>query len=244
MKKAIASMVAVMATAAAFAAANDMLITFSTKGDDTYADGSYVLDGERYALCWSTDFSKFSIGADGVATGGKIVVAPPVAKNRRCPTVVFEIDAAKAATEYSGGSFAIYLLDTRRYADGKVVGLAGGATSINAAGAAGGTVSVSTGAAPTSIDTSSAVAASAETALPSGVPQPTVTKIDVEGGFVYVKVKGTVPYLAYSLKESSTPGGEMAGTDSAQSGAALQDEEITLITPAKNGGAFLRVGRK
>ena len=30
----------------------------------------------------------------------------------------------------------------------------------------------------------------------------------------------------------------------AQSGADSQDKEITLVAPAKEGGAFLKVGRK
>ena len=44
--------------------------------------------------------------------------------------------------------------------------------------------------------------------------------------------------------ESATPGGEGAATDAAQSGADSQDKEITLVTPVKEGGAFLKVGRK
>ena len=68
---------------AAFGAANDARISFSTKGPDTYADGTTVLDGECYALCWSKDFANFAIKADGTAEVGAesvdgevILVAP------------------------------------------------------------------------------------------------------------------------------------------------------------------------
>lgn len=243
MKKTIILFAAAAFSGVVFAAANDVLITFSTKGPDKYADGSYVLDGERYALCWSTDFSKFSIGANGAATGGKILLSAPVAKNWRCPTVVFEVNAKKAATEYAGGSYAVYLLDTRKYADGQVVGLAGGTSSINAADAVGAALSVGVGSAA-SIAASSSAVASTGTAVPADVPQPEITGIRIHDGNVYVTVKGTVPFLAYSLAESATPGGEGAATDAAQSGADSQDKEITLVTPVKEGGAFLKVGRK
>ena len=49
MKKLLFTMV-VAAFGAAFGAANDTILVFSTKGPDTYADGTSVLDGERYAL--------------------------------------------------------------------------------------------------------------------------------------------------------------------------------------------------
>ena len=67
MKKLSISMIAVAMSLAAFAAANDALIKFSSKGPDKYADGATVLDGEYYALCWSKDFSQFAINADGTA---------------------------------------------------------------------------------------------------------------------------------------------------------------------------------
>ena len=243
MKKTITLFAAAALSGAAFAAANDVLITFSTKGPDKYADGSYVLDGERYALCWSKDFSQFSIGANGVATGGKIVLSAPVAKDRRCPTIVFEVNAKKAATEYAGGSYAVYMLDTRKYADGQVVGLAGGTSAVNASGAVGAELKVGVGNVA-SLATSSAASAGTGTAVPADVPQPEITGIRVLDGNVYVTVKGTVPFLAYSLTESATPDGKGAATAAAQSGADSQDDEITLVAPAKEGGAFLKVGRK
>ena len=124
MTKKTISMVAALAFAgAALAAANDALIAFSTPGVDTYADGTPVLDGECYALVHlDAGEAGFSLAADGTATGGEIVLAAPVAKGGRCPKVMFEVDAKDVETKYKGGSWRVYLLDTRRWgADGRAV---------------------------------------------------------------------------------------------------------------------------
>lgn len=96
----------------AFAAANDILISFSTPGPDTYKDGSTVLDGECYALVFSTNgAADVEIKANGSCTeGNEIVLVAPLAKGGKCPAVVFELpnDA-----KYAKGTFAVYLLDTR-----------------------------------------------------------------------------------------------------------------------------------
>ena len=84
---------------AAFAAQNDALVSFSTKGPDAYADGTTVLDGECYALVWlQNGASGLTVAADGTATGGEIVLAAPIAKGGRYPSVVFEVDARDMAT--------------------------------------------------------------------------------------------------------------------------------------------------
>ena len=118
--KNILAAAAVLSSAAAFSAANDALVSFSSKGPDAYADGTTVLDGECYALVWMANgASGLSVAADGSATGGEIVLAAPVAKGGRCPKVVFEVDAGDMKTKYQGGSWGVYLLDTRRWgADG------------------------------------------------------------------------------------------------------------------------------
>ena len=245
MKKLSISMIAVAMSLAAFAAANDALIKFSSKGPDKYADGATVLDGEYYALCWSKDFSQFAINADGTASGGAIVLKASLAKGGRCPTVMFEVNAGDIATKYAGGTFAVYMLDTRKYSKGAVAGLAGSASVVNASGSVGSTIKV--GAAslatfPGSGDVK-AVAATAS-ALPADVPQPQITGIKVADGYVQVTVKGTVPFLAYGLSQGDTPGSFDAVEGVAESGATGVDDEITLMTPAKEGGAFFKVGRK
>ena len=105
----------ILVTSLAFGAENDTILTFSTQGPDTYGDGSTVLDGERYALVWVKDGAEFAgLTADckPLADTTKVIAVAPLAKGGKCPETVFEIDADYAET-LKGGSFALYLLDTR-----------------------------------------------------------------------------------------------------------------------------------
>ena len=54
MKKTIAVLLAI-SSAAVFAGANDLLVTFSTPGTDKYADGKTVLEGETYGLFYTDE---------------------------------------------------------------------------------------------------------------------------------------------------------------------------------------------
>ena len=237
MKKLITLGFAALAAGATFAAANDLLITFSTPGPDTYADGTTVLDGERYTLCWSTDFTQFSIKPDGTGEGGTVVLKAPVAKGGRCPTTVFEVDAGDVAKNYKGGEWAVYLLDTRRFSktgDASV----GSASTVNTFGPVGNSVAVSSG----SVDGYLAGTTGSATSVTGEVSAPTITGIKIDGGKVYVSVKG-VPYLGYGLIEGATPDAvndDVAGAKVSATG----EEEVTIVTDAKEGGAFFRVNRK
>lgn len=237
MKKLITLGFAAVAAGMTFAAANDLLITFSTPGPDTYADGTTVLNGERYALCWSTDFSAFAIKSDGTAEGGKVVLAAPVAKDGRCPTTVFEINADYAAQNFKGGEWAVYLLDTRRFSATGVASL-GSANSVNTFGLVGNTVAVSTGSTCGLLGgtTASATSATGEVAAPE------ITGIKIDGGKVYVTVKG-VPYLGYGLVEGATPDTVTTDVEGA-SAQATGEEEVTIVTDVKDGGAFFKVNQK
>ena len=235
---------------AAFAAANDVLISFSTKGPDTYADGAMVMDGECYALVWTPAGSSGAVvAADGSAQGGEVVLTAPVAKNGRCPRVMFEVDAAVVSSRYKDGSWGVYLLDTRRFGEGGVVTLAGTsagrAASVNASGLVpGSTVRLAEGQQARLAGLPGANA-SAESAVPDGTPRPEITGIRLDGANVYVTVKGTSPHLAYALSSGERPA--EIGADAAdmlRSGAASPDDEIVFVTPVKKGSAFFRVGRK
>jgi len=232
MKKLITLGFAAVAAGMTFAAANDLLITFSTPGPDTYADGTTVLDGERYALCWSQDFSKFFIKADGTAEGGEIILKAPVAKDGRCPTTVFEIDAAYAAAKnFASGSWSVFLLDTRNF----------GKNAVNTVGQVGGSVAVGTG---TTATLTGAKATTSELAAGVEVPQPEITGIKIDNGNVYVTVK-CAPFLAYGLLEGATPDAVAAEVeDVRRDDGATTVEEITIVTPVKTGGAFFKVNQK
>ena len=251
MKKTTVFFAAAALCGAAFAAQNDALVSFSSKGPDAYADGTTVLDGECYALVWMANgASGLSVAADGSATGGEIVLAAPVAKGGRCPKVVFEVDAGDIKTKYQGGSWGVYLLDTRRWGANGAVKPAGTVNGkvrlVNAAGAVpGAAVSVASGALGSAGAVTGAAVASGATAVPAGAPTPEITGIRVDGANVYVTVRGTVPYLQYGLASGDAPDAVDGQAEGApRTGAASADEEIILVTPAKKGGAFLKVGRK
>lgn len=110
---------------ASLAAVNDTLISFSTPGPDTYLDGTKVRDGECYALVWSQDGVFEGVKADGTAVDAndRVVLVAPVAKDGRCPDLVYQV-AAATAEALEGGRYGVYLLDTRRTVAGEtVVGL-------------------------------------------------------------------------------------------------------------------------
>ena len=246
MKKILFTMVSAALAGVAFAAANDTLITFSTKGPDTYANGDKVLPGECYALVFDKDGEPFTVAADGTTTGGEIVLVAPVARKGRCPKVLFEVDAALASTKYAeGGSWKVYLLDTRRYgANGTTLAPLknGKPTLVNAAGVVcDAAITLSSGAQNSlAVDSSTTTATASE--LPAGFDkQPKIAGIDFFGDKVFVTVENTVPYLAYDLSEGGTPDDVSKKVNDPRTGG--DDGTVVLVAPKKDGGAFFRVGR-
>jgi len=237
--------IAALFACAAFAAQNDALVSFSTPGPDTYADGTVVLDGECYALVWSPKNAVFELLADGTATGGEIVLTAPVAKGGRCPSIVFQVPADKV-DGYKNGEWSVYLLDTRRIGTDGVAKPAGvkadgSAKLVNAAGeVAGSKVALSSGTV-SRFAGSDASCASVATGVPEGVPRPEIAAIRVAGGNVYVTVQNTVPFLQYDLTAGDTPD---AVTESVNNPRTGDDAgEVILVAPAKGEGQFFKVGR-
>lgn len=257
MKKMIV-LCAFAASLSAFAAVEDVVLTFSTKGPDTYADGSVVRDGECYALVWQPAGATgaLAIAADGSVadpTQGEIVLTVPTAKNGRCPTIAIQIDASYAA-KHEGGTWSLYLFDTRTFAEDGTVSLAGVANgrakAVNAASAVAGATVQATAAsatlgasAPQTLAATLAATAATVSAIPADAPQPTVKDIRVDGGYVYVTVADTAPYLQYNLTAGTDPANlnEAKAAENPVNGKS--GEDIILVTPAKAGGAFFRVGR-
>lgn len=248
--KRLVVMGAVAASVSAFAAANDLVLTFSSEGPDRYADGTQVLDGECYALVWLPEGSTgLAIAADGKALDsaqGEVVLTAPVARDGKCPTVVFEVDAAAARP--AAGTWCVYLLDTRRYAEDGTVTLAGMANgrarAVNALGRiAGVSVKVGENAAPVASAGLAGTVAGTASAEPTDVPQPEVKGVRVEGGLVYVTVANTVPYLQYNLAAGSDPSSLNEARAAQTPVNGKTGEEIILVTPAKAGGAFFKVRR-
>ena len=100
---------------AVFAGADDVLVSFSTNGaePDRYADGEVVMNGECYALVWSSDGVFEGLNADGtpIDPNDRVVLVAPVAKNGHCPEVTFQIDAAEAKQQ-KNGQYGVLLLDS------------------------------------------------------------------------------------------------------------------------------------
>lgn len=241
----------VMAGAVAtFGAANDLTIMFSSKGPDRYADGTVVKDGECYALVWTKTGTAFAgFAADGTVVDGvnsAVLLTAPIARDGKCPTVVFELDAA-LAEKYVGGSFGVYLLDTRD-ARGRVMGVGadGRAKAVNGYGATAETSEAGTVAEAgpmKSVASEGCVRVTAVSAVPADAPRPRIKSIKVEGGYVYVTVANTVPYLQYGLSEGKTPSALTISSET----SPVQGEssgDVILVSPAKGGSGFFRVTRR
>ena len=258
MKKALISLFTAGLTAASFAAADDVVIMFSTPGPDTYADGGTVLDGECYALVWTKDGSSFA----GITVSGemadpvnnKLVLVAPCAANGRCPTVMFEINSAFAKS-LEGGSYTVYLLDTRETdaAGNKTVAgvdsSTGKLTTVNGLGATSAAVSVKQNDKfKANVDSPATPSATGETigaaaALPDK-PQPKVKDVRVIGDKVYLTVE-KIAGATIRVQSAATANPAAFTQDS---GAPEVDnetsEDMVIARPATGSSGFYRVINK
>ena len=231
---------------AAMAAVDDALLMFSTKGPDKYSNGDDVLAGECYALCYVTDAEAFRIKSDGTAAaGGEVLLTAPVAapmengsKGMHCPNLVYSVPASKAES-LKGGSYAVYLLDTRvpdsSVAGGyRVAGLAGGkATAVNGAGQVASGGSIAENSSGVSVFNGNIVAGGKVDAV-SEVDTPVITAINVDGANVVITVAGLSPAVDYVVLTGAGPVGLSKKVDSAvRSG--------NTFTVNKDEGQFFKV---
>lgn len=234
-----------LATAAGL---NDARLSFSTQGPDRYADGTTVLDGECYALVWSKDDRFDGFAADGTCLDSedRIVLTAPVARDGRCPPVLFQIPAETAAA-CDGGRFAVYLLDTRVTAEDGTVkprGTQNGAAAlVNGYGAATATVRTS-GFAPRQnmaerIRDTPGQQATAVSAAPAACTQPKIKSLRVDGDNVYLTVENLKGYMrVHGGPDIRTPDTTGAATET--SGTA---EDVILVAPKNGTRGFYRVIR-
>lgn len=214
-----------MFAAGAFADAANVLISFSTEAD-TYADGETVKDGEWYALCWASDgnFEGLNLDCTPVDSNDKVLILAPLAKDGRCPYVLFQLDSKEAP---SGGKYFVYVLDTRDVTattpakaketeDGRMVPeIANGAV----AATEGVSVAASTG---TKVVKTESVAGEVAWAP----VQPKITAFEVEGATVKITVAGMLSGHPYTVKMGATPDGLTA---------------YEVKSQAENGEAFFRI---
>lgn len=240
-------------------ASDDVLLVFSTRGPDHYADGTPVQPGEMYALVWTRpgcDFAGFDLnGAVLDATNNVLVVALPLAKTNprvggvHCPVTLFQI-AATVAKRHIGGTYALVLLDTRvsdgqgglrpsgRLADLKGWGFVDKAR-----------ISSSGNGLARALDAGGPHGATTTTvsAIPVGesLPQPRITDIQVENGLVRLTVKGTSSRLLYNVAAGSRPGGLTARrvAQTPKQGHERVDGEIEFVVPVQENRRFFSVTR-
>ena len=235
--------VGIMFTAVAFGAANDMVLSFSTSGVDRYADGSRVREGESYALVWTArnaEFGGFTDGCRPVKDTDRLVMVAPLAKRGRCPVTVIEIAAAEAA-QYEGGTFALYLLDTRvKGADGKVTlaayvnGLPGVVNSAGASGANAGDVAAVKGVAGAM--SSAGAVRLGEVGVYTEIESPVITGIKIEGATIKLEVKGMSEAADYFVVPGSAPGAFAPAMN-----AKADAEGFTFEKPKDGPAAFYKV---
>lgn len=197
----------------AFADAANVLISFSTDGSETYADGQSVQEGEWYALCWSPNetFGGLTTSCGPAVEGDEVIEVGPHAKKLSngkvgCAPYLFQIDS-KAAQD--GGNYFVYLLDTRTVKDGKFVVAAededtGLPETVNGAFAAKNYTASST-VGGNIASASEAAAKWAESAVTGEVTTAKIESINVAGAKVEINVIGMMPGLMYNVKMGDTP---------------------------------------
>jgi len=237
--------VCLMAVSLAHASVDNVTIAFATPGPDKYADGSTVLDGEKYALVWTPTGSTFAgVAADGTAVAPSRVALKAVAQGGRCPDVLFQIDETYAAANYPNGSWTVVMLDTRKFAvdpvtkviDRTQVASVGGDVVNGYVAATVPTVSrTAASVAPAGI-----VTAGDTRAVPEGGENLTITGIALEDDLVKITAKGALPSMTYALKAGDKVGELKADADAGERYGEA-DGTVTIYTPKKDGAQFYGV---
>lgn len=229
----------------AFAAADDMIISFSTPGIDRYADGRRVMSGESYALVWTAKgatFGGLSSECVPLSATDKLVMVAPLAKRGRCPVTVVEI-AASEASQYLNGTFSLYLLDTRtKGADGKVSisgyvnGLPQVVNSFGLANADGSGISAGSGisgnmyaGAPVNL---------ADVGVYTEIEAPQITAIKVLGARIRLEVKGMSATADYFV----VPADILPGNAAPVMNSTVDAEGITFDAPEEPTAFFKVIG--
>lgn len=254
MKKILISAFAAVASAAVFAGMNNVVISFSTPGPDRYSDGTDVEDGECYALVWTPTGSEFAgIDANGKASGGsRVVLAAPVAKDKKCPSIMFEVDEDYVAANYPGGTWSVVLLDTRVFkldADGKPVVTdgkreilsKGDASKVNGYGVVG-SAKAADAVKGAAAEAMGGVAASSGD-VASDTPAPVVKDISFDDNYVYITITSTKPAYKYTLESGDTPG-SISEKEDAPADYGSETTDVILVKPKKAGGEFFKVNCK
>ena len=245
MKK-ILMVVAAMAAMCGFAGQDDLLVTLTVNEKLAYKDSSPVVN-DRVALVWTPTGVEFKgFYADGTLVDGQSQALAFInVKDGAVGTVAFQISASRVEKmKLTGGSYALYLLDTRG-ADKKPVTVEG--QSANTVAAVNYFVKLvgtdaQGGDAVGGASSAASAGTSADKIVAQGVAQlpveetelkPVIKSAKVEDGKFKVTIEKAVPYMAYGLMAGTTPDKNgMKPTGEVKSGAT---EEVVLEYPIESG---------
>ena len=249
---------AALLSAAAFATegADNVMVSFSTNGSETYADGAPVNDGEFYALVWvaaGEAFQGFSVQGELVSKQEDLInknnLLLGLYSNVKGKTVTLQMPQSVAKQYLAAGDFELYLLDTRS-ADKKSVAPTKEAiaetgvqsfvkvASLKATseeGESAGTIKLA----------SAEEGAVAQATIPSGILPPVIKNAEVKDGMFVVTVEQTSPCIRYNLAGGETPAAnDKAGIAEAPK-AGDATKTIELKYPIKDGESvkFFKVTR-
>ena len=189
------SLIAAAASSAIAADMNTKLVSFST-GALTYADGQKVVDGERFAFCYTPDGEFDGLTSDlkaiGEESGEKVICIVPlnVVDGVVVPTTFLVND------DYTDGAYVVLMLDTRtsattvakNFSADAVNGVAKTSLSVVAKG---------TGA-------QDGVTVGSDFAAETFVKSPASLTISTEGNALIVKAVNLSPVVKYQIKSGET----------------------------------------
>ena len=244
-------MMMAVAAAAGFASADKVVLNYLSLGPDTYASGKEVLEGEFYAFVFVKAGQTFAgFNADGTLANeanGEILDMGPWAKKWLvgvgCQPHNVQPEA-EVASAWADGSLRLYVLDTRK-ADGKLSGYtkdAGGKYQPVCVNGYGEVASAKFSFNAMAAGQTSAKA-SVASALPAKTAKPRITGIRLEGGYAYIKVADTVPYLQYNVATGGKPGEVKNRQAAAAAKQGVEGQEIELKVPVTEASTFFRVKR-
>ena len=187
MAKVCACIAAGLVSTLALADAANYRMIFATKGPDRYADGTVVLNGERYALVATPKgrtFGGFNLNCTAAVAGDKVLTIAPFALDGRLTPTLFQADAV----DVKDMDTSVWLLDTRTSKtevpgfDTKV-----GELRLN-------------GAVEITDATVAAVASSFALTGDTSMINPTIEGFAVEGGNALITIGNVQPCLAYRVR--------------------------------------------
>ena len=228
-----------------YADGESVLVGYSSRGPDRYADGSPVQDGECYALVCTRPGASFGgFNMDGSLANPQnddLAAVAPSAKNGRCRPVAFVLPK-EYRTKHKDDAWCVYLVDTRGAA-GRPVGLKDGVLArANCFSRPDAKVSFDGGPARMqALGVPAAGGLCADVLAERGeTPNPVITGVAVKDGKLEVQVANTVGWVTYDLAGARQPDAPKAPVaDRPLDGDAARP--IVLTTAADEKAKFVRV---